>query len=160
MCVGFPARGRVSFINVCKSRGGAVGFNLGTKPAAERQRHPLLIHLSKTWESMNLRALMSKFGHFFKALSWKPISTAIEDYETLHIHILNLNSKGKICQSRPASKRCLNPQCLPSRVNMWWLPQAWDICTPPKSNTEPIGWKLWIIACSKNDLSMTIKYPF
>ena len=65
MCVGFPARGRVSFIKVCKSRGGAVGFNLGTKPAAERQRHPLLIHLSKTWESMNLRALMSKFVHFF-----------------------------------------------------------------------------------------------
>ena len=67
MCVGFPARGRVSFINVCKSRGGEVGFNLGTKPAAERQRHPLLIHLSKTWESMNLRALMSKFAHFIKA---------------------------------------------------------------------------------------------
>ena len=65
MCVGFPARGRVSFIKVCKSRGGAVGFNLGTKPAAERQRHPLLIHLSKTWESMNLRALMSKVAHFF-----------------------------------------------------------------------------------------------
>ena len=67
MCVGFPARGRASFIKVCKSRGGEVGFNLGTKPAAEHQRHPLLIHLSKTWESMNLRALMSKFGHFFKA---------------------------------------------------------------------------------------------
>ena len=63
MCVGFPARGRVSFIKVCKSRGGAVGFNLGTKPAAERQRHPLLIHLSKTWESMNLRALLRKFAH-------------------------------------------------------------------------------------------------
>ena len=63
MCVGFPARGRVSFIKVCKSRGGAVGFNLGTKPAAERQRHPLLIHLSNTWESMNLRALLRKFAH-------------------------------------------------------------------------------------------------
>ena len=65
MCVGFPARGRVSFIKVCKSRGGAVQFNLGTKPPVEHQRHPLLIHLSKTWESMNLRALMSKVAHFF-----------------------------------------------------------------------------------------------
>ena len=46
MCVGFPARGTVSFIKLCKSRGGEVGFNLGTKPAAERQCHPLLIHLS------------------------------------------------------------------------------------------------------------------
>ena len=66
MCVGFPARGRVSFIKVCKSRGGAVGFNLGTKPAAERQRHPLLIHLSQTWESMNLyeSRYVSTFAHF------------------------------------------------------------------------------------------------
>ena len=63
MCVGFPARGRVSFIKLCKSRGGEVEFNLGTKPAAERQRHPLLIHLSNTWESMNLRALLRKFAH-------------------------------------------------------------------------------------------------
>ena len=103
ICVGFPARGRVSFIRVCKSWLRGPGFNLGTMLCVAN-----VIFL---WPS---DTFISNVGIY---------ESQRDPMRSLHILITQLEERLDFQTSHWGELiGCLNPQCLPSPFNLWWRP--------------------------------------